>query len=161
MEIWKNITGFEKHYQISNFGSVKSLQRKKVLEDKILKQNIDGRGYYVVNLSLKGEYKTHQVHKLVAKEFLNHESKGFSKIIDHKDNNPLNNHVDNLQIITVRENTSKDKINGSSKFVGVSWNKRAKKWMSSIRIKGKLKYLGYFDDEIKASKAYQKELEKL
>lgn len=57
--------------------------------------------------------------------------------------------------------TSKDKINGSSKFVGVSWNKRAKKWMSSIRIKGKLKYLGYFDDEVEASNAYQKELEKL
>ena len=114
-----------------------------------------------VNLSLKGKTKSFHIHKLVAQEFLNHKAGGYDFIIDHKDNDKLNNKQSNLQIITVRKNTSKDQNKRASKFVGVSWNKRREKWTASIRIKGKLKYLGYFENELSASKAYQDELKKL
>ncbi len=158
---WKNITGYENSYQISSEGEVKSLKRKGCKKDKILKSSLDGSGYLNVNLSLKGKTKSFHIHKLVAQEFLNHKAGGYDFIIDHKDNNKLNNKQSNLQIITVRKNTSKDQNKRDSKFVGVSWNKRREKWMASIRIKGKLKYLGYFENELNASKAYQDELEKL
>lgn len=157
-EIWKSVKGFEGCYEISNKGRVKSLVRKKVLKELILKQTIDGKGYYAVKLSLNGIVKTCRVHKLVAIAFLDHIPDGFKEIIDHKDNNKLNNDSDNLQIISVRKNTSKDRKGGTSEYVGVSWNKRAKKWIAYIRIRGKLKHLGYFENEIKASERYQKEL---
>ena len=46
---------------------------------------------------------------------------------------------------------------GSSKYTGVSWNKRTKKWVSMIHINKNIG-LGYFDTEIEASKAYNKAL---
>ena len=64
--------------------------------------------------------------------------------------------VENLQYITQRLNSSKDKKNTSSIYTGVSWSKEKKKWKSCIRINGKSKHLGYFTDELEASNAYQK-----
>lgn len=43
----------------------------------------------------------------------------------------------------------------TSKYTGVSWNKNRKKWLSQIMINSKIKFIGYFDDESKASSAYQ------
>ena len=48
-----------------------------------------------------------------------------------------------------------------AKDLGVSWNKKNKKWISLIHIRGKLKYLGSFDSEVEASNIYQNKLIKL
>lgn len=75
--------------------------------------------------------------------------------IDHKNNNPLDNRKENLRILNPQQN-SQNKVsqkNSTSKYIGVSWNSRDKKWKTNIRIDGKLKYLGSFDDEIEAAKA--------
>jgi hypothetical protein len=64
-----------------------------------------------------------------------------------------------LQVITNRQNTSKDKRGGTSKYTGVYMDK--KKWRAAIRINGKIKYLGLFTDEKEAAKAYQNELKKI
>jgi len=72
----------------------------------------------------------------------------------------LNNRVDNLQLVSPRENSSKDR-HGSSKYTGVNWLKNRGKWQANIQIDGKLKYLGVFDKEINAHNAYQKALSKL
>ena len=77
-------------------------------------------------------------------------------IVDHINNDKLDNTVENLQYITQRLNSSKDKKNTSSIYTGVSWNKEKKKWKSCIRINGKSKHLGYFTDELEASNTYQK-----
>jgi hypothetical protein len=143
MEIWKNVKGFE-DYEVSELGNVKSL---KLGKERILKNSIDKKGYYKVNLSNKGKTKTFKVHKLVAMAFLNHKPCGYKIVVDHIDNNPLNNNVENLQLITPRENTSKDRKNTSSKYTGVCWNKKAKKWRSSIQINGSTKHLGFFKNE--------------
>lgn len=76
---------------------------------------------------------------------------------DHKDQNKLNNRRGNLRPAT----SSQDRANrkspgGSSKFKGVRWHKRDKKWYAYIKFKGKLKHLGCFTDEIVAAKAYNK-----
>lgn len=47
-----------------------------------------------------------------------------------------------------------------SKYVGVSWNKTANKWQSTITKNGKTVYLGLFKNEYEASECYQREINK-
>jgi hypothetical protein len=157
IEEYRAVKGYEGLYEVSNFGNVKSLKRKRVLNDRILNPPINQKGYRLVNLNKNGlKYKI-EVHQLIAIAFLNHVPNGLKIVIDHIDNNPLNNRLDNLQLITNRQNCSKDK-KGTSNYTGVSWNKKAQRWRSQIVINGKSKYLGQFTNEIQASNAYQYEL---
>ena len=153
--IYKDIPGYEGLYQVSNFGTVMSFKQYK--EGKILKANKNSGGYLSVGLNKDGKKKTFNIHQLVAISFLNHKPDGTQKIVvDHIDNNYLNNRLDNLQLISQRENSSKDKKNCSSKFTGVHWNKKENKWQVRILIDGKRKHLGYFEDEQEAALAYKK-----
>lgn len=156
-EVFKNIPGYEGMYQVSNLGNVKSLKRKK---ERILKFSLDNHGYYILSLYKENKAKTKQVSKLVAMTFLNHKPCGYKEIVDHIDNNPLNNNVNNLQIISNRENLSKDK-KGLSNYTGVSFKKDINKWQSRICINGKSNYLGVFNTELEASNAYQLKLKTL
>lgn len=112
MEIWKNIKGYEQHYEVSNYGNVRAKYREFIGKDgklkkyhaKLLKPDttILKRGY--VRVTLSKDYKTErfQVHRLVADHFIpNPENKPF---INHIDNNGLNNHVSNLEWCTHSEN---------------------------------------------------------
>ena len=107
-EQWKDITGYEGIYQISNFGRVKSLARytiqKHYLEEKILNQHENKKidGYMVVDLYKNGKRKKFYVHRLVAQEFIGNILEGYE--IDHKDINKKNNNVNNLKIVTHKEN---------------------------------------------------------
>jgi hypothetical protein len=164
VEIWKGIPGYEGSYEVSSFGNVRSLDRLSSvghkLKGRMLKKSLNGVGYYVVNLH-NGKQKTNNVHVLVASAFLGHVQSGYTGlVVDHIDNNPLNNKLDNLQLITQRHNTSKDR-KGSSKYTGVTWYKKSSKWISRIRIKGRVKHLGYFKNELEAKEAYEIELKKL
>ena len=49
----------------------------------------------------------------------------------------------------------------TSDYIGVNWKKQNKKWRAAIKIDGKSKHLGYFDDEIVASRVYQQKLKEL
>jgi len=166
IEVWKDVIGFEGLYMISSFGRVKSLAGKIIgrgkgtmlSEERILKNRINSHGYYVINLYKNGKCKTFQIHQLVAIYFLNHTQCGYKIVVDHVNNDKLNNHVSNLQLISNRLNSSKDRKDGSSQYTGVSWFKKSNKWRSNIRINGKLKHLGYFENEIDASNAYQSAL---
>jgi hypothetical protein len=155
IEEWVKAKGFEENYQISNFGLVKSNWNN---NSKILKPAINGVGYYHVILCKNLKQYTVRVHQLVATSFLNH-NKESGLIVDHIDNNPLNNRLDNLQIITRRENNSKDRKNKSSKYTGVSWCKKNSKWRAGIKTNGKSTNLGNFTNEEEASNAYQNALQ--
>ncbi len=155
IEIYKDVIGYEGNYQVSNLGNVKSFKCGKEI---ILKPSNDTAGYLSVNLIINGVRKTRKVHQLVAESFLNHKRCGMGLIINHIDFDKYNNKLNNLEIITQRENSNQKHIKSSSKYVGVYWNKRISKWQSSIRINKKRKHLGYFTSEIEASKTYQKEL---
>lgn len=165
LEEWLDITEYEGIYKVSDYGRVKSLCRhinhskggKCLIKEKILKQGIEATGRSNVSLRKNLESKTHKVHKLVAIAFLNHTPNGHKIVVDHIDNDKTNNILSNLQLITQRENCSKDR-RGTSKYTGICWCKKNKKWVSQIRINGKLKYLGLFTEEIEASEKYQKEL---
>ena len=156
--IWKDIPGYEGLYQINNYGIVKSLYYGK---EKILKMSIANTGYYNVSLRNNKKQKTEMVHKLVAICFLNHQPNGYALVIDHINDNKLDNRVKNLQIVTNRFNSHKTQGKYSSMYKGVSWSKWANKWVSTIRINGNKKYLGYFDNEFDAHLAYESELNKI
>lgn len=160
IEIWKDVTGYDGQYQVSNLGRVKSLKFNK---EKILKAGIDSSGYYRVGLYKHNLVKMVTVHQLVAIEFLNHISNGFILVIDHINGDQLNNRLENLRIITHRENISlgQDKKSASSKFRGVFWNKINSKWQSKIQIDGKKKHLGFFNNEKDAADAYNRALNEI
>lgn len=152
-ETWKDIPGYEGLYRVSDLGNI--INNK----GRLLKQT-KGKCYLKIELwskKLKQKRKSFSTHQLVAMAFLDHTPCGYELVVDHINNNPLDNRAENLQIITNRENSSKEK-KGSSKYTGVYWNKEKKKWRSVIRINRKSKHLGYFTKEEDASKAYQKKL---
>ncbi len=157
-EIWKDVPNYEGMYQVSNIGRVKSIKFKK---HKILKHSIVGNGYYQCSLWNNSINKRFYVHTLVSIAFLGHKPNGRKLVVDHINNVKTDNRVENLQIITQRENLSKDRHNKTSKYTGVSWHKASNKWLSKIRIKGKYQILGYFNNEYKAHLSYQNELAKL
>ena len=75
---------------------------------------------------------------------------------DHIDRNKLNNLRSNLRPATARQNSCNrgKRKNNTSGYTGVCWHKQNKKWLARIRIDGKMKHLGYFDDIKDAAQAY-------
>jgi hypothetical protein len=157
-EIWKDIIGYEGQYKVSSFGRVKSIKFNK---EKILKLSFHWYGYTQAVLCSKCKRKSVKVHQLVAEAFLNHKRCGYKLVVDHKDNNPSNNRVDNLQLITQRENCFRIQGKYSSKYKGVHFDKASKKWKAAILIDKKIKHLGYFDCELNANLSYQNEIKKI
>lgn len=167
-EIFKDIPSYEGLYQVSNKGTVKNLTTIK--KKKTTKGGLDkSTGYMKTILTKGGVGKTIRIHQLVAMSFLNHmPDKTKKMVVDHVDNNKLNNNLDNLQIITFRENASKDTVarnseggKKTSKYTGVTWNKQKYKFSSRINYGGKKLFLGYFDCEEKAAEAYQNKLKEI
>ena len=157
-EVFKDIPNYEGLYQISNLGRLKSLKFNK---ERILKPTVGGNGYLFVNLCCEGKLKPITVHQLVAIAFLNHTPCGYKIVVDHINCDEQDNRLENLQLISQRENSSKDRKGGASKYTGVSWHKTYNKWISAIRINGKKKHLGYFKCELEASEAYQSKLKEI
>lgn len=112
VEIWKDIPGYEGIYVVSNFGKVKSLQRTRkgsygsirIVYEKILNHKIDKDGYHIVTLSKEGKTKCIGVHRLVAQAFLPNIYN--FPMINHKDEDPSNNVVDNLEWCTAKYNAN-------------------------------------------------------
>ena len=77
------------------------------------------------------------------------------KKIDHTDHNGLNNQKSNLKICTQFENMKNQISNkGVSRYKGVRWHKREKKWYSQIMSDNVRIHLGVFADERLAAEAY-------
>lgn len=163
-EVWKDIPGYEGFYQVSDLGRVKSLGRLDTIgrsvKEKFLKQpNL--RGYSYLKLNKNGCGKVFQVHQIVAMAFLQHERCGHKLVINHINFIKTDNRLENLEVVSQRDNGNKKHLKSSSKYTGVCWDKQRSKWMASIYINGKLKYLGRFNNEYDANLAYQKELTEL
>lgn len=166
-EIWKDVPGYEGYYQVSDVGNVRSLDRVVHRSDgttrlqigRVLK-SFDRAGYQSCGLMVNGIKRNYPVHQLVAMAFINHKPDGSnSLVVDHINNIKTDNRLSNLQIVTNRYNSTKDS-KGASKFTGVSWDNKVKKWMTRIFLNGKQFNLGRFTDESEAALAYQKALEK-
>lgn len=124
-EIWKDVTGWEGLYQVSNHGRVKSMERKmldrrgglKHYKSRVRKINVVVKKKYkclTVNLAISGRYKTEIVSRLVAKHFipnpLNKEQ------VNHIDGDSTNNYVGNIEWATRKENAEHSSKNGLVAF---------------------------------------------
>lgn len=111
VEVWKDIEGYEGHYQVSDKGRIKSLigwngheyvQREQMLNPYKQKPNKCEYIRSVVKLKKNGESRDHKVHRLVAAAFI--PNPNGLKVINHKDGNPLNNCAENLEWCTQKQN---------------------------------------------------------
>ena len=160
-EIWKDIEGYEGLYQVSNLGNIKSLSRLSPsrdgilinLPEKIIKLGIRARGYVTVTLSNNRVRKAYYVHRLVALHFISNPSS--LPDVNHIDCSKINNHTENLEWVTERENqTHSPRRNKTSHFSNVKFNKQRNTWVSEITISKKRIRIGSFHNEEDAYQAY-------
>ena len=163
-EIWKPVKGFEKLYEISNFGKVRNNR------GLIMKTYIINSGYEAIKFTVKNKRFNFLIHRLVLENF---KPTTNPLLIEgnHKDENKLNNFVDNLEWVTSKQNKQYsiksgryDKIketknslgkkhlsNTYSKFHNVSFDRNRNKWVGSIRVNNKTIMMKRFDSEIEAA----------
>ena len=107
-EIWIDIFGYEKLYQVSSYGKIKSLNYKRMNTERILAPNKDKDGYLLISLSKNGIVKKYKIHQLVLTHFVG--PKPFDKAVSrHMNNKRDDNLYTNLQWSTKSEN-QKDRI---------------------------------------------------
>ena len=112
MEYWKDILGYEGYYQVSNYGRVRSLDRivnhwkggKQHKKGCIMKLKKNRRNYYYVHLAKCGTKKISYIHQLVAKTFIPNPNN--YPCVNHIDENPMNNNVENLEWCTFSYNNN-------------------------------------------------------
>jgi hypothetical protein len=79
-------------------------------------------------------------------------------IVDHINGNGLDNRKSNLRICTHKQNcrSSRKRKKSVSKYKGVHWCRKTKKWVAQIGLDGRTKHLGYFKIEKNAALAYDR-----
>jgi len=98
----------------------------------------------------RGEnHKIIRIHRVI-----NQTPPGFET--DHINGDKLDNRRANLRTATKTQNAmnSSSRVNSTSRFKGVWWHRKYKKWYAGIRVKRKLIHLGSYDYEIQAAEAY-------
>ena len=159
IEVFKDVPNYEGIYQISNFGRVKSFKWGK---EKPKKSTLDSRGYYNICLTDKNKkQRTIKLHVLVAMAFLDFKPNGKQDfVIDHKNGIKADNRLENLQIISHRENVQKyhkDKKGG----LGCVFHPQTKKWRSRIHINGINVHLGLFEEKKMCENVFKKASENI
>jgi DNA-dependent RNA polymerase auxiliary subunit epsilon len=122
METWKDIKGYEGLYQVSNHGNVRSFYRG--CNNLVPKKN--NKGYLWIELTRERKRKQFLVHRLVAVHFI--ENIQGLPIINHKDENKENNHVENLEWCSLSYNVLYSLYNRDPLAV-----RKTKKWVPSNR----------------------------
>jgi len=171
MEEWRDISGYEGLYQVSDFGRVKSLARTDYnkngrilpIKERIMATHSNGVGHIKLTLSNGNSRSKKYVHRLMAEAFVPNPN-GY-KLINHIDGNPSNNTLPNIEWVSMRENVThglkkSDSRKKSSVFPGVHLNtiNTNKKWKAMLFLNGKHNFLGNFYTEEEAHEAYQKAL---
>ena len=154
IEVWKDVPEFE-NYQVSNLGRVKNINYRGTNKTKYLQSNSNRKK---VALYQNGFQKKTSIAVWMAITFLNFKPNRYTKVVDHIDNDSTNDCLYNLQILSHRENISKDSKNKYG-YTGVGQN--GKKYDSKIVINKKRIYLGTFKTPEEAAQAYQKALKRL
>jgi hypothetical protein len=121
-----------------------------------LKLSLGGfkKNFYAVSgvKNKDGNFELVRLHRL-----LMNSPKG--RVVDHRNGDGLDNRRENLRIATRGQNVCnkiKTRRKTSSKFIGVSWDKRSRLWAAYVGHLYKKIFLGYFKNEIDAARAYDR-----
>lgn len=109
-EIWKPILETDGKYEISNWGNVRTVDRyakvcgggMRFIKGEMRKPIVCSNGYLELQASVNGKRKIFMIHRLVAQYFIPNPND--YPEVNHKDENPKNNHVDNLEWCTPKYN---------------------------------------------------------
>ena len=122
-EEWKDIKGYERLYQVSNYGRVRSYDREviqkhysgcdttHIYKGKVMKLRQNKNGYMIAYLTKNKRQTKYLVHRLVAEAFIPHEPN--KNYVNHLDNDSTNNNVTNLEWCTQSENIKYAYDNGT------------------------------------------------
>jgi hypothetical protein len=134
VEIWMPVKGYEGIYDVSNTGRVRSLTRlsnhskpgfKRIVQGQILSCRINKNrmGYVEIYLKVAGrKSKCKKVHRMVAESFL--PNPNLLPMVNHKDFNPQNNSVNNLEWCNAKYNSnySQDRMPNQKNLRGCEVN---------------------------------------
>jgi hypothetical protein len=126
IEQWRNIDGYD-NYQVSSHGRVRNSKT-----NRILKNSINGSGRLHVGLFQNNKAVCHKVHRLVAFAFCDNPNN--HNVVDHIDNNPLNNMFTNLRWVTQCINMRNRKlgINNRSGIQCVEYDVTQDAWRARV-----------------------------
>ena len=148
MENWKVIQGFDYPYEVSDMGRVKSKFGKPI-------GATGADGYAHVMLRKDKKYKNIRIHRLVWEYF---GDKKDSQVIDHINNIKDDNRIENLQLVSFRENVHKNQTSPKSGVIGVQWASHKQRWAAQININNKRIRLGYRKTIEEAKQLYEQAL---
>lgn len=152
-EIWKDIKGYEGHYQVSNIGRVKSLDRiiytkyyyrGRKQKGEILKLQKDKDGYVVCPLKKEGKSYILKVHRMVAKAFIDNPNN--YSCVDHINGIRDDNRVENLRWCTNKQNANFElaKVNRRNAALNILGNNALRKLRAETFRKAKIKRVELF-----------------
>ncbi len=149
-EEWKLINGTNDYY-VSNFGHVKKVTEEGETE---INKSYNKYGYLYVNLKKNNKRTISTIHLLVWDAFGDKRREGFNLQVDHIDGDKDNNRIDNLQLLTPRENTVKYwRQKRGKKFPGV--RKYRDRYAATLKIGKESYWLGIFGTETEAYNQYK------
>ena len=105
--------------------------------------------------SLTVNKRSFRVHRVIF--YLSHKVWPGDLHVDHINGDRLDNRPENLRLLTASQNSRSYRSisdSASSRYRGVSWYKKPKKFTSSIKVHNKSYNLGYFTSELEAAMAY-------
>lgn len=147
-EIWKDIAGYDGWFQVSNLGRVRSVDRTimqsgpngiypRTVKGKIMSPSVRS-GYNTISFRYKGRRDGKLVHRLVAAAFIPNPDN--LPVVNHLDYNPLNNRADNLEWVTMADNTRWSAVNMRGLRNGPAKSGTGEKYVGLKRKRGRQYY---------------------
>jgi hypothetical protein len=156
IEIWKdlkNLDRYDYHYQVSSFGRIQKIETKDSLINRTIlsTHETSEKGYTQVWLYKNGKRTAKYIHRLVCSVFIDE--------VNHKDENPRNNHLSNLEWSTRSHNTKNKKHSNKRKLTGkeAGYVKDSKESLNSLARKFNVSTMTI--KQIKENKTYKEEIE--
>ena len=150
-EIWKDILGYEKRYQVSTLGRIRSIQNNHGHYRELIKATwVSNKGYVYTDLFIKDVKYNISVHSAVAVAFIPNPDQKLT--VNHSDGNKQNNHLSNLEWMTYSENHKHayetglrvaqtywkgKKWGNTSKHHNVSYDAKRDRWVATLKVNGK------------------------